>query len=156
MLSARANTPARGETLIESLIALALMAFGLLGMVKLQGDSVVHAREAQYRAEAQMLAHELIGTLWTDRANLAAYAHRPGGSVCTRSGANTSLDNAGNWLAEFTSAGGTRYLPGATADMQQIVVDATTTPPTVRVHLCWQPPQAAGPSNVVVVAQIPL
>lgn len=145
----------RGATLIEALIAILIFSIGLLGLVKMQSVGVAVSRDAMYRAEASVLAHELIGIMWTDAGNLAAYRHNATGSDCSPSGSDATSLNAVNWLNEFTTAGSTRFLPGATADKQQIIVDTTTTPPIVRVQLCWRSPQDASDSSFVAVSQLP-
>lgn len=146
----------RGATLIEALIAVLVFTIGLLGIMKTHADGIVRSRDAMFRAEAAALAHELIGIMWTDRANLAAYQHRPSGSACAGTGAAGTSPNLLNWMNEFTTAATGRQLPGATSALQQVVVDTSVTPAIVRVHLCWQPPQATGPSQFVAVAQVPL
>jgi type IV pilus assembly protein PilV len=145
----------RGVALIEGLIAILIFAVGLIGTLKVQADSVSRSRDALYRAEAGVLAHEIIGIMWTDRANLAAYAHRPTGTDCQPTGTNTANANASRWLGEFTTAANGRYLPGATLSNQQIIVSADT-PPKVTVRICWRAPQDTADSNFVAVSQLPL
>lgn len=157
---ARARAPlrrvARGAGLVEALVAVVIVSSGLLGLLKLQADSIVRGRDAQYRTQARALVHEIIGVMWTDRANLARYQHRAGGAPCEFSGPRSTHVNALNWLAEFTASASGRHLPGATPDNQQIVVEAGSGSAIVRVRVCWRAPQDARASNVVAVAQIPL
>lgn len=60
----RTHRPARGFVLIEALIAILIFSIGILGVVGLQATSVQQSTEARYRAEAAMLADQLIGTMW--------------------------------------------------------------------------------------------
>lgn len=144
----------RGAGLLEALIALLIFSIGLLGLLGLQASALGASRDAQYRAEAAVLAQEIIGIMWTDRANLMQYAHfGTAGNVCAPAGAATTNANALRWLSQFTTAGSAKLLPGATAAAQQIRVDANR---TVRVTLCWRGPQDAGWHNYTTVAQIPL
>ncbi len=145
----------QGVTLIEALVAIVVLALALLGLVKMQSHSAVVSRDAMFRAEAGVLVHELIGIMWIDRANLAGYQHRPDGSACAPSGTSATNLNALNWLAEFTTAGAQRYLPGATPEAQQIIVDTTSSPPTLRVRVCWQSPQDTGQRSFVAVSRVP-
>jgi type IV pilus assembly protein PilV len=145
---------ARGVTLIETMMSILVFSIGLLGMAKMQSQSVVVSRDAMYRAEASMRAHEIIGVIWTDRANVDSYQHRPGGTVCEPSGSASSQVNVTNWLAEFTTAGAAAQLPGATTDLQQIVVTTSGSTKIVRVHLCWQSPQDGTPRSFVAVSQL--
>lgn len=142
-----------GASLLEALIALLIFSIGLLGLLGLQANALGASRDAQYRAEAAVLAHEIIGIMWTDRANLTQYAHYgTAGNVCSPAGTATTNANALRWLNQFTTAGNAKFLPGATAAAQQIFVDADR---TVRVTLCWRGPQDAGWHNYTAVARIP-
>lgn len=142
----------RGASLLEALIALLIFSVGLLGLLGLQANALGASRDAQYRAEAAVLANEIIGIMWTDRANLAQYAHNgSGGNTCAPTGTATTNANAVNWLNQFT-ASNARSLPGATSAAQQIIVGSDR---TVRVTLCWRAPQDAGWHNYTAVARIP-
>jgi type IV pilus assembly protein PilV len=142
----------RGASLLEALIALLIFSIGLLGLLGLQANALGASRDSQYRAEAAVLAHEIIGIMWTDRANLTQYAHNGSGSACAPSGTTTGNANALRWLNQFTTSGNARFLPGATAAAQQISIDGNR---TVRVTLCWRGPQDAGWHNYTAVARIP-
>jgi type IV pilus assembly protein PilV len=150
-----ARRGSRGVALLESLIAILVYAIGLLGRVKIQAYGVTASRDALCRAEASVIAHELIGIMWTDRANLAAYQHQPGGSVCSPTGAGSTHPAAVAWRNEFTTPGNTRHLPGATAANQQVIVDLGASPPIVRVHLCWRAPNDTADRSFVAVSQLP-
>lgn len=58
----------RGSMLLESLIAILVFSFGVLGMVGLQAASIKSISEAKYRTDAAFLANELIGQMWAERA----------------------------------------------------------------------------------------
>ena len=80
----RASTlrPARGASLLEALIAMLVMAVGMLGIAVLQAKQRAHADVAKQRSEAVRIAQEDIenfrayGTLTSDAgvANNLAYA----------------------------------------------------------------------------------
>jgi type IV pilus assembly protein PilV len=57
----------RGILLLESLIAILLISFGILGLVALWANSVKNASEAKYRSDAAFLANELIAQMWLAR-----------------------------------------------------------------------------------------
>lgn len=63
----------RGLALIEVLVAVIILAFGILGVVGLQASMTRAQTSSTFRAEASFLAQHLIGDMWTDRANLAGY-----------------------------------------------------------------------------------
>lgn len=56
----------RGAFLLEALVALLIMAFGILGIVGLQAQSMRVTSDSEFRAEAAYLANSLIGKMWTD------------------------------------------------------------------------------------------
>ena len=62
----------RGILLLEALIAILLVSFGVLGLVALWANSLKDVTEAKYRTDASFLANEMIGQLWLDRANITA------------------------------------------------------------------------------------
>lgn len=158
MLTGKARTlhacarACRGAGLLEALIALAIFSIGVLGLIGLQARAMIGSRDAQYRAEAAVLAQELIGIAWTDRANLAQYAHNATGTTaCAPQTAVTSNVNAQRWLAQFTTTTGSHFLPGATSEAQQIAVDVNG---TIRVTICWRAPQDTGWARYTKVARV--
>ena len=63
----------RGFTLIEVLIAILVMAFGLLGFALLQTMSVRFTQSANYRTQATNLAYELFDQIRANRVAANAY-----------------------------------------------------------------------------------
>jgi len=63
----------RGFTLIEVLIAILVMAFGLLGFALLQTMSVRFTQSANYRTQATNLAYELFDQIRANRVAATAY-----------------------------------------------------------------------------------
>jgi type IV pilus assembly protein PilV len=143
----------RGASLLEAMVALVIFSVGILGLLGLQANALSTTRDAQYRAEAAVLADEIIGVMWSDRVNADFYVHNgSGGTLCAPTASATTYHNALAWLGEFTTTSSPRYLPGATSAAQQISVDGDR---TVRVTICWRAPQDAGWHNYTAVAQIP-
>lgn len=70
----------RGIALLEALLAVLLLAIGLVGTVGLQARSMAAISDAGMRAEATMAAEHLLGIMNSDQANLASYAMTMGGS----------------------------------------------------------------------------
>ena len=75
----RATTPChphrrgnqRGSFLLEALVGIAIISFGILGIVGLQAQSIRWVNDAQYRSEAIYLANAAISRMWADNpANL--------------------------------------------------------------------------------------
>jgi type IV pilus assembly protein PilV len=68
-----ARRRARGLGLVDALIALAILGFGLLGMTRMQTNLVRQSSESQARMTAVALADELLGTALVDVGNAACY-----------------------------------------------------------------------------------
>ena len=137
-----------GATLIESLVAILIFSFGLLGLIGLQAASIKNTAEAKYRADAAYLANQIIGEMWADNpANLASYAHNPVGAASAPTASASGNTKVTTWLGNINAS-----LPGAASTKQQITVNAGTG--LVTVTICWLPSQEATSSNFVTVAQI--
>ena len=95
----------RGSTLLESLIAILVFSFGVLGMVGLQAASIKSISEAKYRTDAAFLANELIGQMWAERATIT-----------------TDYEAPDDWTERVASA-----LPGGAGSVA-VSVDPNTTP----------------------------
>lgn len=134
-----------GVMLLEALIAILVFSLGILAIIGLQAQSIRNSSEAKYRADASFLANQLIGYMWSDPANFAAYSHKPGGPVCEPTGSVSSNTNVTAWLANVRS-----LLPGATDAMQSIAVDTGTREVTVRV--CWT--SKTGTHNMIVATRL--
>ncbi|MBT9495136.1 MAG: type IV pilus modification protein PilV [Paucibacter sp.] len=110
----RKSHAARGFMLLEVLIALLIFALGVLGLVGLQANAVKQSGQAKYRADATLLANELIGQMWVADRSPAAL------STNFSSAGGGAAYNA--WKARVTTA-----LPGAATHPP--VVTITTVQP---------------------------
>lgn len=70
----RNNPRQRGFTMVETLIALVILAIGLLGIAALYLDSLRAGRTAIYRSQAVTLAADLADRIRANRTAVAAYA----------------------------------------------------------------------------------
>lgn len=154
-----------GFMLLESLLAILIFSFGVLGMVAINARSVQAAADAEYRAEAARLADEIAGriALEVDRgaardnpvavaaaiaADLPNFVHRPGGANCAFTGANSAEPAVTNWTAR--AAG----LPGGNgANRQQILVNIAQFN-RVAITVCWQAPSDQALRNHTLVTYI--
>lgn len=78
----------QGVGLLDALIAMAILAFGLLGMTRLQTRMVAQATETQTRMTAMQLGDELLNTALVDTANAACYT-LPQTGLCSKGEAQT-------------------------------------------------------------------
>lgn len=60
--------------MLEAMIAIVLLAIGLIGTVGMQARAVAALNDAGMRAEATMAAEKLLGVMSADAANLPNYA----------------------------------------------------------------------------------
>ncbi|WP_338414199.1 type IV pilus modification protein PilV [uncultured Sphaerotilus sp.] len=60
-------TRARGFTLLETLVALLVLSFGVMGLIALQGRALQYAVDAEDRNRAALLADELVSLMWLSR-----------------------------------------------------------------------------------------
>ena len=120
----------RGSFLLEALIAVLIVALGILGLVGLQARAIQNTDDAQYRSEAAFLANDLLGRMWTsNQANLVA-------DFSTGGAAGTPYD-------DFKTLVQAR-LPGSTVTDPTVAVVPRFGDPTmgyeVAITVFWQPP----------------
>ena len=116
-----------GVALLEVMIAILIISFGILGIIGLQANSIAITNDARYRIEASNFAERLIAEMWVDPLNLANYAW---------SGVGSPPGVLGTWANEVLS--GSRSLPGASSYKPPITIGANN---LVTISICWSPPQ---------------
>jgi len=77
----RAPAGQRGFSLIDALIALGILAFGLLGMTRLQSRTIAQATDSQARMIAVQYSGELLSSALVDATNYACYT-LPAAGTC--------------------------------------------------------------------------
>lgn len=130
------NPKGQGIALIEALVALFVFSMGILAIIGLQATSVRASTDAKYRANATLLADQILGQMWSDQgvaqANLPNYITGAANCALVAPGGNANL-NA--WLNTVAST-----LPGAEPGRQRIQYNAATREVTVTV--CWTTPSS--------------
>ena len=112
-----------GVALLEALVGILIFSIGILALMGLQAQSIRNTVEAKYRNEAAYFANQIIGQMWVDRANLAAYD--------TGGGANPNMDA---WRTRVANS------------LPRVVVGGTNSPEIdvagnqVTVTIFWQMP----------------
>ncbi len=125
----------QGFSMIEVLIALVVLAVGLLGLALLQTVNLRYTKSAEQRTHAVNLAGELLDTIRANSSEVAAYQMAPAdfASVsvplvgCAPNTNRTSAANIASWQCEVKEALG----PDATAN-----VDVAGAPDVV-VTVTW-------------------
>ncbi|RZU00522.1 type IV pilus modification protein PilV [Rivibacter subsaxonicus] len=143
--------PQSGFMLLEVLVAILIFAIGVLSLVGLQVASIKESTQAKYRADATLLANDLISRMWVTDRSFATI--------------DAQFDSAGPgaaytaWLPAVQAA-----LPGSAATPPVVTVEsvagggAAGTPSSrVTLTLSWKAPTepvADPPHNLTVVTQI--
>lgn len=130
---------ARGVGLIDALVALAILAFGLLAMTRFQGRMVAQTTEVQSRSIAIGLADELMSTALVDPANLACYTV-PATGTCGNAVARTNTDA---WAVRATDR-----LPGSSS------ATATVAGTRLTVVLGWTGKESNEPRQLTVETDV--
>lgn len=110
----------RGIALLEVLVAMLIFILGVIGLVGLQGAMTRAQTESKVRADAAMLAGDVVGRMWSDLTNMATYS----GSGCA------SQARCKEWQSKVAST-----LPGG---IGAIAVDAPTG--DVSITITWTMP----------------
>lgn len=119
----------RGISLIDGLIAIAILSFGLIGLTRMQGRMVTAATDAQFRTTAIQLADEILNTARVDNTNAACYTLPAEGTCASATASNT------------TAAWATRVAESLPGDAEPTVTLETTgaTPGWMTVSISWRP-----------------
>jgi type IV pilus assembly protein PilV len=110
----------QGVAMLEAMIAIVILALGLLGSVGLQARSYSALSDASARAEATIAAEKLLGIMSNDAANVNSYVLSEGGTAGTA---------VAPWLAETKLA-----IPSAVVSVQ---VTQQTRRAMVQISIRW-------------------
>jgi type IV pilus assembly protein PilV len=101
-LRARAPRCESGAFLLEALVAILVVSFGILGVVALQAQAMKVTNDSQYRAEAVYLATELMSQMWADdyKSLKANYDSTGGGAKYVAFKDKVKAQLAGAWVSD--------------------------------------------------------
>ncbi len=129
----RARAAQRGFTLVEVLVAMLVLAFGILGMISLQASALEQSTAAEDRTRATQLASQLAAQMWLAR------------------GASVPAAQVSAWQASLDSTNHpTTGLPGGTGSVDY---DATNKLSVITVN--WTDPHSGSTHQYQTVVQIP-
>ena len=122
----------QGFGLIEVLVALLILAIGLLGMASLQTTSLQQTTGSQARTQAILLAQDLVERIRANRPNRAAYVlDDPDALDCdtefTLDNANVATDDLNEWRNSLAC-----LLPGGNGEV-------TVNADVITVDISWSP-----------------
>jgi type IV pilus assembly protein PilV len=114
----------QGIAMLEALLAIVILAIGVIGTIGLQARSVSALADAGLRAEAAIAADKLLGVMNTDFANLNGYKVTAGAVPPARLAA---------WHTETL-----RLIPGATIAVDVTPAAAAAAPAKVDITIKWR------------------
>ena len=120
----RIRSSQHGVALLEVLIAILVMAVGIIGAIGLQAKATAAMSDAGARAEAVIASERLIGLMWNDQQNLTSYAW---------SGTGAAPPALSNWLTATQAS-----LPNATVNITITPQAAGSTANQVAITISWQ------------------
>jgi type IV pilus assembly protein PilV len=116
-----------GAFLLEALIAILIFAFGILGIVGLQAQSLRVTNDSQYRAEAVYLASGLIAQMWSDDINkIKANYSMPSGAGYLQFAANVKTQLKGAWVTDPDVVFDEQAAPSAESHYVRIMIPFKT------------------------------
>lgn len=119
--------------LIEVLIAILILAFGIMGLAEMQARSIQYARDGEDRARAAQLADNITSQMWTQKT-----ANLPAATITTWQGTISTTTNPTSGLPSGTGA-----------------VDYDATNKRAFVTVTWTPPGSTSTHHYQTVVQIP-
>ena len=145
-----------GVMLLEALIAVLIFSIGVLGIVGLQASSISASRDAKFRADAGLLANDLVGQMYaSDRMGTTLQTNFQGdGDDAQPASVITDGPEYTAWLQRVSAT-----LPGVLANPPQVtIVPGLVGPPStssvVNIVVRWQAPNDLVAHSYWVVANV--
>ena len=135
-----------GFSMIEVLITIAILMFGLLALAGLQGRAVTAQMESYQRSQALILLKDMADRISSNRKNAASYvtAEVGTGAACPVVGATTASKDLNEWCnallgaAEVQGTSNIGAMIGARGCITQTVAPATGVASQYLVAVAWQ------------------
>jgi type IV pilus assembly protein PilV len=145
IVRSHARLAQRGVTLLEVLVTVLILAFGLIGLVGLQTKVQAAQADAYQRAQAVLLVEDMANRISANRVNAASYVTTtPLGTGDSQPTSCTGLAGAAldacEWSKELRgaaeqSAGGS---VGAMIGARGCITKVAANPPVYQVTVAWQ------------------
>lgn len=139
----------RGATLIEILVAVLILSFGMLGMAALQTRALQGNQSSLQRSQAVMLCNYMLDAMRIDRANAQGgfYNISNVGGPSGISGTTLAKNNLRSWLTAARD-----NMNGSDASPVYGTVDCTTAF-VCTVQLKWDDSKSGGLADQVITVQ---
>ncbi|MBM0107147.1 type IV pilus modification protein PilV [Steroidobacter sp. S1-65] len=111
--SAHGRRAQRGVGLIEVLISVLVLSFGMLGLAGLQLWSLRNNQSSMERSLAVVQTHSIVDAMRADRSNAIAGNFNTDATESESEGSTFALESLANWRESLIDALG----PGATGDV---------------------------------------
>jgi len=141
----------RGATLIEILVALLVLSFGILGMVALQARAIKGNHSAMQRTQAVMMSYYMLVAMRVDRRriklNPSLYDTTDANSAAAFNNATLEDYNRKHWIESLKTTIGS---PGDTTTKGSISCTKTGEIVDCTVKVTWDDTRANGLGNQTV------
>jgi type IV pilus assembly protein PilV len=146
-ISNRACPTQAGFSMLEALVTMVILSFGVLGLAGLEARIQVASTESLQRSQAVLLVQDMANRISANRANGATYVTAtPLGTGDSEPGSCTGLAGVAldqcEWSLELKGAAekqaGTGNYIGAMTGARGCVDQISANPPVFRVSVAWQ------------------
>ena len=135
-----------GFSMIEVLITIVILMFGLLALAGLQGRALTAQMESYQRSQALILLNDMVDRISANRKNAASYltAEVGTGAACPAAGASTASKDLYEWCnallgaAEVKGTSNVGAMIGARGCITQTVAPTTGVASQYLVAVAWQ------------------
>lgn len=142
-----------GAALLESLVAMLIVAFGVLGFVGLQARTAVGNLEGYQRAQALVLLNDMVQRMNVNRKNAGSYLATDIGTGAAQNcgaltGAALDLCEWGNLIRGAAEKDAGNANVGAVISGRGCIARPTADTNEYLVSVVWQGIQASGPTPI--------
>lgn len=123
------NRNYKGFYIIEGIVSILIFSIGVLGVIKIQANSITSIADGQFRITAISLSNSLLNQMLLDKNNINSYL-------------NKSSDNYKKWQTSLEN-----NLPGVTNNPPQITIENQNYGQNIKLVIYWINPTNRQISN---------
>ena len=150
----------KGATLIEILVAVLVLSFGLLGMAALQARALKGNQSAMQRTQAVMMSYYILDAMRVDRSSAKSLNYNTGslsgttiGAICNPddvTGSSLANNNVKHWIISLKTAIGKA---GDSTTCGAILCDASG---ICQVQVRWDDSRSGGMGEQIITTHTKL